>query len=159
MDFNVYTVSLKGMFSNKYEVLKEGDPAYTVVRKGFLGSGDRYIQDADGYDLLCIKKSSLFSSEKFELYEDGHRVGLFSKETFKSTCYLETQEMTYSITKNTWSNELTVYDGELDIAKVSRKSLRRKDHAGIAIMEGYNDLHILAAVICVLEIIRQQSGS
>lgn len=161
MEFNKYTISKKGWLRKTFEIKQDDEVIYTIQSKGWTAFKRMIFTNTDGEEVLVIHRPFTFTKFTFNFLENSQKTGEFTKATFSNNYTLESDYATYTADGNWLGNEYTVYLGDEDIAKVSRKMFSHKNQYGIAIMEGNHDLFILAMVIIIeaIKIIRKNRGN
>ncbi len=153
MEFHKYTISKKGWFRKSFEIQKDEKLVYSVTTKGFIAYTKLYFKDNEGKEVLVINRPLSFGAFKFIFLENGRAIGEMTKAILSKEYTLTSQYATYIANGNWKGNEYTIYLGDDDIAKISRKMMTNKNQYGVAIIEGNHDLYILAMVI-LIEVIR-----
>lgn len=149
MDFAIYTISIKGFISKYYEIYLNDQLVYTVKRPSFFAFGEMVFYDLDGFEVLHIYKPLSFLKHKFEILMGGEIIGTFVKETIENFYTSKGINGVHTIQGDFLNSEYTVFDGEGEIAKISRKRFRSNKKYGIAIIKGHDELYILALVIAI----------
>ena len=157
MKFNKYTISVKGIFKTKFEIYQEGKLLYKIETPGFFYK-NIIFKDLEGNVVLKLRRPFTFGRFKFLFYENKIKTGELTDELMSNTYRLNSDYANYVAKGNWTSKEYTVYLGDDDIAKVSRKMFSSKDKYGIAIIEGNHDLFILAMVV-IIEVVKRMKSS
>jgi uncharacterized protein YxjI len=148
MEFNYYNISIVGVFKRKYLIHKDGSPFLTVERRSFFSS-EHIFNDVSGREIMYLKKMFSLFKYQYEIYKNNTFKGEIRKENFSNTYILDTNE-NHLIAKNNFTGtEFTFYNGDKEIVKGTRKIFSRENAYQLAIMEGYNDLYILATMIAI----------
>jgi uncharacterized protein YxjI len=146
MNFNYYSISVKGFFQKKYLIVRNEKPYMTVEKRSFF-SFEHVFRDEYGEELFSIRKPFSLFTYKYEIFENGAYLGVIRKENFSTTYILDTIDDYYRAKLNFTGTEYTFYDGEVEIGKGTRKIFSMDRAFQLAIMEGYNDDYILAVLI------------
>ena len=149
MDFVLYTISVRGIFSTHFEIYRNDVLMYRVRKPSFFAFRKMYFYDTGGNEVLEIYRHASFMKYRMTINQDGKSIATFEKDSFENFYTSTSIYGNYTIEGDFFGREYTVYDDEKDIAKVSRKRFRSKKKYGIAIIEGHNELYILAMVIAI----------
>lgn len=156
MDFKLYSVSVEGFIFNKYSVESDGKIIYEVKSKG-IGPFRSYVfYDSSGLAYLEFKRKYKLFQDRFEISKNGIPFAeVIVKGRFKKTSFdIISDRHHYTAISNLRMNDFTVLDGDSEIAKISRKSLKRKDRYGIAMNAEANEDLILSFTL-ILERLRK----
>ena len=149
MEFNLYTISLKGFLSRTYEIRYADEIIYRAKRSFFYKSVTLY--DMEGEEIFKIVRNNAIFTISFRIIYHGEEYarikssGLFSAKLSIST---EEDEF-YEIKGKPFYRDFTIIKNAIEIAKVSRKPLAFRNRFGIAIQEGEDDELILAFVLVI----------
>ena len=156
MDFKLYSISQSGLFFPKFEIEHNGEIVATVKKKG-IGPFSAYVfYSSLGIPYMKIKRKTAFFKFKFEIqlngvwYADVSQDKGFGKNHFR----LDSAHDSYNVEGNIFMKDFTVLDGNEEIAKISRKSFKRKDKYGVA-MKGTANENLILAITIVFEFIRR----
>ena len=151
MEFAVYTISVKGLFSKHYEIHKDDQLVYRVKKPSFWAFKEMNFMDPGGNEILKVyRHASLFIiNYKFVFSQDGKSIATFERDGFGNFYVSTSIYGKHTVQGDFFNSEYTVYNEEGEIAKVSRKRLRSNKKYGIAIIKGNNELYILAMVIAI----------
>jgi len=152
MEFNKYSISIKGLFNKKYLVFNGPHLFMKVQRKSIFTQ--TYLVTNGKSEILFSLSKRIFSFLKFELVKGNQIIGQITKDTFSNSYDMQVDNLEYKLKGNLFSSEYAVLRMDEEIAKVSRKKLSKTDRMGIVIESGHQDEYILAMLI-VLEIIKQ----
>lgn len=153
MEFHKYTISKIGMFRKTFKIFEDDRLKYTVSTPGWLGYKYLIFKNRDGKDVLVVERKSFLLNRHFQFVAKGGLNAMLTRSMFAKMFTLESEVATYVAQSNWLGDEYTIYLGDNDIAKVSRKFFSNNKQYGIAIMEGNHDLFILGMVVCV-ELVR-----
>ena len=151
MEFAIYTISIKGFFSKRYEIYREDELVYRVDKPSFFAFREMYFTDPDGNEVLKINRNAaLFLTKyKFVISQVGKTIATIEKDGLDNFYSSNSIYGFHTIQGDFFSSEFTVFEGEDEIAKISRKRFRSNKKYGIAIIKGNNELYILAMVIAI----------
>ena len=152
MEFNKYSISIKGIFNRKY-LIYSGPHLFMKVQRKSIFNQSFLVSDGNSKILFSISKR-LFSFLKFELIKDNQIIGQIKKDTFSNSYNMHVDNLVYKLKGNLFSSEYAVLKMDEEIAKISRKKLSKTDRMGVVIESGHQDEYILAMLV-VLEIIKQ----
>lgn len=149
MEFAVYTISVKGFFSKEYEIHQNDMLAYKVKKPSFFATSQMIFYDADGYEILKVKKHFTVFTFKFSFLQNDEEIATFDKKGIEN--YYDSDGIfgRHTVQGDFFSREYTVYDDDGEIAKISRKQFRSNKKYGVAIIKGHDELYILAMVIAI----------
>ncbi len=157
MEFHKYSISKKGFWRRSFEIFEDNVLKYTVKCPGWIAYNHLIFIDAKGTEDLVIERFHGFFNRRFEFLERGGLKAVLTKSSFSNKYTLESDVATYIASSNWLGNEYTVFLGDEDIAKVSRKMMTNHKQYGIAIIEGNHNLFILGMIICI-ELIRMTNN-
>ena len=149
MEYVYYTIQLKGFFVKEYEISMNDIVVLNAKKIGFFGIGDYDISNSSGETLLQIRKPFHFFKRRFNLIVGSQKIAEVNAAPFSRTYQLLSEELQLETKGNFWGKEFTVLDGEIEIAKMIREGFFTENTYKIAIQKGYNELLILAMVICI----------
>ncbi len=151
----------QALFSRTWYISDEsGEVVFVILHPGAFSSGPVEIVDRQQNVIIEITKD--FWSSTYQIHQNGAAIATVSKVfSLKNEFRVEAvggNEIT--ILGNFWSNEYRFLRDETEeFAFVSRKTqIFSNDQFGVAIVEGYNHLLILAIVTIITMVIRQQQG-
>lgn len=148
-EFHKYTISKKGFWRKSFEIHHNNKLLYSISCPGWFSYSRIIFKDSDDKVVLQVEKTPKLFQFKFEFTtEDGSKAEL-TKASLSNEYTLTSNWATYRAQGNWRGNEFTIYLGEDDIAKVSRKTWSNKNQYGIAIIEGNHNLFILGMVISI----------
>lgn len=149
MEFVVYTISVKGIFSTHYEIHRDDQLVYRVKRPSFFTFSEMIFFDPGGNEIQRVKKHFALFQSKFTFTQENQYVATFEKETIDNFYNSSSIFGRHTVQGNFFNSEYTVFDEDGEVAKVSRKRLRSIKKYGIAIIKGNDELYILAMVIAI----------
>jgi len=149
MEFHKYTISKKGFFRKSFEILEDNKLKYKVSTPGWFGYRHLIFNDTDDRDVLVIKRNLSLFKRNFELVASGDLKAELTTSLLGKKHTLKTDVAIYVAESNWLGDEYTIYLGDDDIAKVSRKFFSNDQQYGIAIMGGNHDLFILGMIVCI----------
>ena len=153
MEFHKYTISKKGFWRKSFEIHKDGLLLYQVTSPGWLSYNHLIFRDTNDSEVLTIDKYFEFFKLRFVFHDNSGLKAELTRKLFSGEYILESEIAKYTAQSNWLGNEYTIYLGDDDIAKVSRKMMSNHKQYGIAIMEGNHDLFILGMIVSI-ELIR-----
>lgn len=148
MNFNYYNISIEGIFKRKYIICK-GDDLFLIVEKRGFFSNEHVFRDPGGNEIMYLKKPFSLFNYTYEIFENNVQTGEIKKENFSTKYILDTNENNLVASTNLIGTEFTFYNGNAEVAKGTRKMFSRENAFQLAIMEGYDDLHLLATIIAI----------
>lgn len=149
MEFNKYTISKKGFIRKSFEIYENDVLKYTVSAPGWIGYKYLVFKDIKGTSVLVVEKINSMFKQKFELIATGALKAELTRTFFSGEYTLESEVATYTAQSNWLANEYTIYLGDDDIAKISRKFFSDDKQYGIAIIDGNHDVFILGMIVCI----------
>jgi len=149
MEFNKYTISKIGFFRKSFEINQSDTLKYKVSTPGWFGYKHLIFRDIKEKEVLVIKRNRSLFNRTIELTATGGLRGELTTTLFLKTHKLKTDVATYTAESNWLKDEYTIYLGDDDIAKVSRKFFSDNKQYGIAIVEGNHDLFSLGMIVCI----------
>jgi len=158
MEFAVYTISVLGVFKRRYEIYLDGVFMYQVESASFWSSREMVFTDANGEEVLTLMRVSSFLTSKFIISDHEKLISTVEKEGFGFTFISDSIYGRHIMKGKSWNTDFTLHDGDDEIAKVSRKSLRSHDKYGIAIKKGHDEKYILALTIAIEVVIQMQQN-
>ena len=158
-EFHKYTISKKGFWRKSFEIYEDDHLIYTVSCPGWLSYNHIIFNDEENKVALLIEKLPKLFQYKYQLLLTGGVEAELTKVNLSHQYTLSSALATYHAEGNWTGKEYTIYLGEDDIAKVSRKIWSDKDKYGIAIIEGHHNLLILGMVISIELIHMANQGS
>jgi len=75
MEFAIYTISVRGIFSTHYEIYQDDELIYRVEKPSFFAFREMNFIDLDENNVLNIYRHSTFFNYKFEIFQDGESIG------------------------------------------------------------------------------------
>lgn len=149
MEFHKYTISKLGFFRKTFEINQNGKLKYRVSTPGWFGYKYLVFKDEMNRDVMTIKRNLSLFNRSFELSATEDLKAELTTSMFLKEHTLKTDVATYIAQSNWLKDEYTIYLGDDDIAKVSRKFFSEVEQYGIAIIEGNHDLFILGMIVCI----------
>lgn len=149
MEFHKYTISKKGFWRKSFEIYENDRLLYQVKSPGWISYKQLLFIDANRKEALKIKRRFNLFQFSFEFFEHDKLKGTLTKSRMSNEYTLESIYATYIANGNWLGNEYTIYLGDEDIAKVSRKFFSNKKQYGLAIIDGHHNLFILGMVISI----------
>ena len=151
MEFSIYTISVKGLFSKYYEIHQDDHLVYRVKKPSLFAFGERVFTRPGGAEVLKIKRDvSLFILKfKFTVTEGEDHIATIEKDNLDNFYNSSSIYGHFTVQGNFFNNEYTIFHNSEEIAKISRKRFRSAKKYGIAIIEGFDELYILSLVIAI----------
>lgn len=149
MEFAIYTISVRGIFSTHYEIYQDDELIYRVEKPSFFAFREMNFIDLDENNVLNIYRHSTFFNYKFEIFQDGESIGTIEKDGVSNYYTSSSIYGEHSVQGDLFNSEYTVFDESDEIAKVSKKRFRSHKKYGIAIIKGKNELYVLAMIIAL----------
>lgn len=150
MDFAVYTISIKGIFSRSYEIYKDDELVYWVKKPSFFSLRNLDFIDQMGHKVAHLYRNLFFLSYKFNISMEGREIATFEKNSIDNYFVSDGIYGYHTVHGDFFNSEYTVFnDDDIEIAKISRKRFRSNKKYGIAIIKGNDELYILAMVIAI----------
>jgi len=158
MEYSVYTIDVVGWLRRKIKAYLNEELVFTSTT-GSIWSAKRHIlKDAEGNEVLKWVRSFRLTGTTYSLLVDNVQIGTVKKGHISKVLEADVQGELVFVTGNFMSTAFTFERGDREIAKVSRKLLRRRRSFGIAIAPGEDHLLCLALLTIVIDIIRRQSS-
>lgn len=159
MDFNLYSISKRGIFSSTYDIYNEGVLLFTVKKKSFFGWKFIFY---DNYKEKFMSLNHVFKFFKtsFKLFREEELLAIITrtKGAFKNNFIVETDDITYTVNGDFKMRSFTINDGINDVARVSRKPRTRKNMYGIAI-SSEEDQELILGIAFAMEVSRKLKQS
>ncbi len=141
--------SLGGEFTIKDENQQD---AYLILGKAFSWGDKLSFQDMHGAELAFISQKLMSWKPTYEIYRDGSKFAEVVKEIsfFKSQFTLDVPGPNdYTITGSFWEQEYVFERSGAPVARVSRELWSWADTYGIDIIDGEDDVAILATCVVI----------
>ncbi|MFT4533926.1 MAG: hypothetical protein ACJA1A_002678 [Saprospiraceae bacterium] len=158
MEFAVYTISISGVFKKTYEIFQGENSMYSVESESFWSSKEMVFRDHNDNAVLLLNRVSSFLKTEFVISDLEKDIATVTKEGFGISFYSESIYGNHLLKGKSFNTDFTVYDGDNEIAKVSRKTFRSKDKYGVAIKKGQDEKYILALTIAIEVVIQMQQN-
>ena len=136
MEFSIYTISVRGIFSKHFEIYQDDEIVYRVEKPSFFEFREMNFIDHSGNQILKVYRHSSFFNYKFEISKDGESLGTFEKDGLSNHYTSSSIYGDHTVQGDFFNSEYTVFDETKEIAKVSRKRFRAHKKYGIAIIKG-----------------------
>ncbi len=149
MEFSIYTISIKGIFSKHYEIYLDDELMYQVKKPSFFAFREMNFIDRGGNKILKVYRKSSFFNYKFVISQDDKPLATFEKDGLDNYYTSSSIYGIHTVQGDFFNSEYTVFNDDGEIAKISRKRFRSHKKYGIAIIKGSNELYILAMVIAL----------
>ena len=158
MDFNTYTISVRGIFKNRLEVYQD-DVLIYLAKSTSIFKNQYVVFDEQDQEVLRIKQKIGFFKLKYLLIENGYEFGQIVKSSLENQlqCYGDMQA--YSVKGNFLHTQYDIFLEDEQVGKVSRKIFRMKKSYGIAVQADVDELEVisLCLVLAIINVIRQSS--
>lgn len=152
MEFNLFTISRKGLLSSSLHINCDGTNVYQVNRESTFSLRNHSFNDANGTTIFSIYKKPSLLKYQFQIIQANQIIATLDCKTFSNEILVDTKDSDYTIKGNLWNSEYSIFNEVEAVAKISRKIFALKDKYGVAIHKGQpNDL--LLAFVVVIEII------
>ena len=129
-----------------------GQPVYRVDGKVFSWGDKLSFQDMNGDELAFISQKLISFLPRYELYRSGDLVAQVVKEFswLKSRFTLDVPGPNdYEITGSFWEYEYSFQRMGREVAQVSKKFFSFADTYGVDIVDGEDDVALLATVVVI----------
>lgn len=153
MDFDLFTISIKGFINKTYEVYLEGELQYIAKPKG-LFSLTYHLYDNQGEIVTTIKKKMFSFEHAHDIKDSFGLIGTVVKRAFSNSYEFPSTIGFYTVEGNFWSTNFDLYRDKEEFAKISRKKMQRKNAFGIAVKHE-EDHSVTISMIIALILIRQ----
>lgn len=159
MEYSLYSISKKGIFSTGYEIHQEGELLFTIKKKGIF-SWNYVFYDSYGDKIMSLKHVFKLFKTSFKLFREEELLAIITraKGTFKNNFDVETDDMQYTIGSDFRMRSFTVMDETYEVAKISRKPRTRKQMYGIAI-SNEEDQELILGLAFSMEVFRKLKRS
>ncbi len=138
---------------NDFTIKDEHGQDVLLVDGAAFSWGDKLsLQDMSGNELAHIAQKLLSFKPRYKIFRDGREFAEVVKEIswFKSKFTLDVPGPNdYSITGSFWQHEYVFQRGGRDVARVSKEYFRMSDTYGIDIVDGEDDVAILATCVVI----------
>lgn len=129
-----------------------------VVRGQVFSVGDKLsLQDPAGNEMAFIAQKLMSLKKRYEIYRDGELFASVVKEIsfFKDKYTVDIPGPNdYEVSGNVWDHEYVFTRSGRQVAKVSKKLFSWSDSYGVDIVDGEDDVTILATAI-VIDMVNQ----
>ena len=149
MEFSIYTISVRGIFSTHFEIYQDDELIFRVEKPSFFAFREMNFIDLEGNQVLRVYRHPSIFNYKFEISQDGESLGTFEKNGISNSYTSSSIYGNHTIKGDFFNSEYTVSDENDEVAKISRKRFRSHKKYGIAIIKGNNELYILAMIIAI----------
>ncbi len=140
-------------FHSQFEINDfHGQPAFQVIGKFFSFGHDLSFQKADGTELAQIRQRLFRFLPTYELHQGAKHFATITREFswFKKRFALDIPGPNdYTIQGDFWNYEYAFQRMNRTVATVSRSFWSLADMYGVDIIDGEDDVSILAAVVVV----------
>ncbi|WP_269541021.1 LURP-one-related/scramblase family protein [Cerasicoccus fimbriatus] len=144
-------------FSDDFSIKDaNGQPIFFVKGKAFSWGDKLSFQDLQGNELAFISQKLLSFKPRFEIFRNGELFAEVTKEFswFKKEFLLDVPGPNdYSINGSFWQRNYTFERSGRVVAQVSREYFTWTDTYGVDIVDGEDDVAILAAVIVIDQVL------
>ena len=152
MEFNLYTITRKNIFSRTHIIYSGDEPVYQSKFSFFLRRC--VLTDMSGQEVFIIKRKFAAFQSIFEIIYQGVTFArIKAKGAIKTKLLVDTEDGPYLVVGKSFFKEFTVIKNDEEIAKISRKT-SLKTNIGLAIREGEDDEFILALIMVIEIVIR-----
>ena len=131
---------------------EKGNDAFYVDGKAFSVGDKLSFQDMSGNELAYISQKLLSLKKRYEIYRDGSLFAEVVKEItfFKDKFTVDIPGPNdYEVSGNFWDHEYTFTRMGRQVAQVSKAYFTFADSYGIDIVDGEDDVTILATAIVI----------
>ncbi|MBT8232545.1 MAG: hypothetical protein HKO66_01845 [Saprospiraceae bacterium] len=163
MEFILYNISKRGFFFPTYEITEEDYLVYSIKNKSFFLKNFVFYDENDE-PVMRLKHVFSFIRTRFELYKDGYLYAEIKKTKgpFKNNFNIDSADgKHYFLGGNFTMKSFTLSEGDLEVAKISRRSMSAKNRYGIA-ASAEADQDLILGVAFAMEVNRilrnQKSG-
>ena len=135
----------------------EGADAFFVRGKVFSMGDKLSLQDPAGQEVAYIAQKLMSLKKRYEIYRDGRLFADVVKEIsfFKDKFTIDIPGPNdYEVSGNLWDHEYIFTRSGRQVATVSKKLFAWSDSYGVAIVDGEDDVTILATAI-VIDLVKQ----
>jgi uncharacterized protein YxjI len=140
----------------------QGREVYFVDGKAFSLGAQLAFRDMEGKELAFIQQKLLHLSPTYEIYRGGELAGVVQRELFSLFHHRFTLDVPgpddLEVEGNLFDYEYTFRRGDRDVATVSKKWFSFGDSYGIEIIDGEDDVLILASAIVVDQACHRDDG-
>jgi len=134
----------------------DGTPVYRIDGKAFSWGDKLSFQDMSGRELAFISQKMLTLMPRYEIQINGKVFAEVKKEFswFKKKFVLDVPGPNdYAIDGSFWAHEFTFQRRGKTVARVSKKAFAWTDSYGVDIIDGEDDVSILAACIVIDQVL------
>lgn len=138
-----------------------GEPVYLVKGKAFSWGKKLSFQDAAGNELAFISQKLMSLKPRFQIYRDGELFADVVKEYswLKSVFTLDVPGPNdYEIEGTFWQHDYTFRRAGQTVATVSKEMWSWSDTYGVDIVDGEDDVAILATVVVIDLVCHEQKS-
>jgi len=129
-----------------------GNDVFVVDGKAFSMGDKLSFQDMNGNELAYISQKLLSFKKRYEIYRDGTLFAEVAKELtfFKDKYTVDIPGPNdYEVGGNFWDHEYRFTRGGREVAHVSKDFFTLSDSYGIDIVDGEDDITILATAVVI----------
>ncbi|MEE9439669.1 MAG: LURP-one-related family protein [Saprospiraceae bacterium] len=156
MEFTVFTIESKGMFNSGYNIYQDDNFVYSVIKPSIFISRKRIIKDSKGQELVTLHRKLNLGNFKIDILENDQIIATIVKETFSNKYHIDGTYGVYEMNGNFFNSELTIFNGNSEVAKISKKRKGLSSIYGVAIKEGNNKVFLLSIVLAFLMVAEVQ---
>ncbi len=135
--------------------------AFRILGKAFSWGDKLSFQDMHGTELAFISQKLMSWKPTYEIYRDGSKFAEVVKELsfFKSHFTLDVPGPNdYTISGSFWEHEYIFERGNAPVARVSREFWTWADTYGIDVIDGEDDVAILATCVVIDLVCHEDRG-
>jgi uncharacterized protein YxjI len=129
-----------------------GQPAFQVIGKVFSIRDKLSFQDMRGHELAYIQQKLVSLRKRYQIYRDGRGCadGVKQITMFKDKYTVDIPGPNdYTVKGNFWDHEYSFLRRGREVAHVSKRFFTFADTYGISIVEGEDDVTILATAVVI----------
>jgi uncharacterized protein YxjI len=158
MEFNTYTLSVRGFFKKYFEIYTNEQLLY-VAKSTSLFNKNFVLFDTDDNELFRIKQKLGFFNMKYIVIKDGYEIAQVVKSAFDKKLICQGDMDEFFVEGNFFNTEYDIYHNDEEVGKVSRKLLRLKKSYGIAVDAEVDQLSVLClcVILAIINVMRQKS--
>ena len=156
MEFNTYTISVRGIFKNRFEIYQNDRLVYKAKSTSIFKNKFILLDEYD-QEILRIKQKLGFFKLYYLILEDGYEIAKVEKATLENQLSCHGDFDCYTVKGNFMHTQYDIFQHGEQIGKVSRKLLRMKKSYGIAIQADVDQIEVLSLclILAIINVVRQ----
>lgn len=157
MEFNTYTLSVRGVFKKYFEIYSDDHLLY-VAKSTSIFNKNFILRDTYDHEILRIKQKIGFFKMTYIIIEDGYEIAKVVKSALDKKLICEGDMSDFTVEGNFLNTQYDIYEDQEQVAKVSRKLFKLKKSYGIAIDAEVDQIAVLSLciILAIVNVMRQK---